>query len=180
VLPVIVGLRRLASAAGMLAVTGLLAACSGGSTAGGGAGGGSSKTGDASGPMGKASLKFDLTPGARSNPALVDPPKGFAYGRLYFSEDVGLTGPHDGATLGPSIEIQIDLTGGGPSANAWVSGPMTPQRYTFLGFFDVNGDGATTRNPATGDPATLPTTNQFDVKANQTTEATILFDLVFN
>ena len=167
-------LRRETLAAAAIALA-CLPAC-GGSDDGGGA----AKAAEAGPPTGKVILNFDLADSARTSTALVDPPKGHAYGRLYFTEDVGLTGPHDGATLGQSVDVVIDVTAGGPSKEVWTSAPMLVQHYTFLGFFDVDGNGATDRNPESGDPATLPTTNKFDVKANQTTQATVLFDLVLN
>jgi len=133
-------------------------------------------------PPGSLKLNFSVTNGVRANPTLTDPLRGAVYGNCYVSKDVSLMGPREGAVEGASIELaDVDLTSAEVSANFATTGPtVMPEEYVFLGMFDVDGNGAEVRRPDIGDPATLPTTNKFTVVSGQETEATIVFDLVYN
>jgi hypothetical protein len=122
-------LRRIAALA---AAAALLSACGSGDT------GDPSSTGTPAPTTGTAACKFSVAQTVRDNPALVDPLAGKAYGAIFLSEDVSLTGPRDGAMEAGSVDVQIDLTTGDPSDVAWTSPDLAPQKYTFLGFFDVD------------------------------------------
>jgi hypothetical protein len=166
----LVTLRRIAALA---AATILLSACSSGDT------GDASSTGTPAPTTGTAACKFSVAQTVRDNPALVDPLAGKAYGALFLSEDISLTGPRDGAEEFGSADVQLDLTKG-DSDVAWTTPELAPQKYTFLGFFDVDGNGADTRNPESGDPVMLPFTNQFEIEAGKVTDVTIVFDILYN
>ncbi len=56
---------------------------------------------------------------------------------------------------------------------------LPPDDYTFLGALDTDDDGGTDR-PSSGDLATLPTTNPFEiVDGGVQLKKTIVFDLVY-
>jgi hypothetical protein len=131
-------------------------------------------------PKGTATLRFSASSTVRTNMNLVDPLKGYVYGLLYLSEDVSVTGPRPEAVDYADVELLIDLEAKDPSEAAWTSPPLDPNRYVFLGMFDVDGNGAETGEPEAGDPVTLPFTNQFDITADQETQVTVNFDLVYN
>jgi hypothetical protein len=76
--------------------------------------------------------------------------------------------------------LGVDLTTDEVTVEVWTSGMLEQDEYTFLGFFDVDGNGSDTRDPDAGDPVTLPVTNKFDVKPGEEVEITAMFDLVYN
>jgi hypothetical protein len=130
---------------------------------------------------GTVTLSYSVSSGVKSNPNLVDPLKGAVYGALYLAEDVTVAGPLAEAEDVASVEVpSVDVQMAAESAEAWTSPPLAPGRYTFLGMFDVDGNGAEARDPDPGDPVTLPTTNQFDIVSDKETELTVVFDLVYN
>lgn len=130
---------------------------------------------------GTATMTFSVSNGARQSPALVDPLKGSVYGALYRQEDVTVTGPIDGAMEIASVEVaDVDLTTADVSSASWQSEPIEAGSYVFLGFYDVDGNGADSREPDSGDPVTLPSVNKFDVTAGEETTLTASFDLVYN
>jgi hypothetical protein len=133
-------------------------------------------------PPGSLKLHFSVTNGVRANPTRTDELRGTVYGSCFVSKDVSLMGPRDGAVEGASVELaDVDLTTAEVSANFFTTGlTVPPEEYVFLGMFDVDGNGAESKRPDIGDPATLPTTNKFKVVSGQETEATIVFDLVYN
>ena len=126
-------------------------------------------------------VRLKISDGVRSQLKKDSSIKGTAYGDFFLSEDVTLTGPRKGAVAAASLELPIDLKTDKLSAASWTSKPLTPQTYTFLGFFDI-GDKSTptTRDPVAGDPVTLPFTNKFDLAAGQTMPVTVTFDLLYN
>lgn len=129
-------------------------------------------------PSGKASLTFAVTKGVRANPNLVDKLQGNVYGAVFLADDVTLTGPKDGAVEKASVElVDVDLEGADISTESWVSGDLAPAEYMFLGFLDVDGNGADTKDPESGDPVTLPI-NRFTVEDGKTAEFKVEFDLV--
>ena len=73
----------------------------------------------------------------------------------------------------------MDLEANDVSTATWTSDPLEPQTYVFLGFFDVDGNGADSKDPDEGDPVTLPTSNEFSIVTGETTTMTVEFDLVF-
>lgn len=132
-------------------------------------------------PAGTTVFKFSVTNTVSQSPSLTDPLSGAVYGALYLAEEVSVTGPIEGAAGAASIEVTgVDLTSATESTATWTSPELPPQTYTFLGFFDVDGNGTETRDPDPGDPVTLPVTNKFDIVDGQETPMTIKFDLVFN
>ena len=129
---------------------------------------------------GNADLAFGVTNGVRNNTGLVDPLVGTIYGQVFLSSEVTLTGPIDGAQELGNVEVSgVDLEAA-TAAGAWTSPELEPQMYTFLGFFDVDGNGASSRSPDAGDPVTLPISNQFTIVAGEAVELTAMFDLVYN
>jgi len=157
-----------------LALVLILAAC------GGGGSGDDGTTIDAAPPAGRAMMTFSVTNGVRQSPNLNDPLTGTVYGQIFQKEDVTLTGPIDGAVEYGSVEVAgIDLVTA-QTSGTFTSTDIPPHMYTFLGFFDVDGNGSADRSPDAGDPVTLPVTNQFEITADQTATVTIEFDLVYN
>jgi hypothetical protein len=127
-----------------------------------------------------AEFRFNITDNVRQSPMLSRPPKGTAYANLYLSEDVTISGPRNGAVAQGSVQIDLDMTNGLSDAG-FTTAKLAPNDYTFLGFCDTNGNGATSMNPDTGDLVTLPTTNQFTiVDGGMQLNKTILFDLIYN
>jgi len=164
-----------------------LSGCGGGdssSSSGGGGAGGTGSTGGAGGATamtGMVSMTFALSKGAKASPALVDPLKGTVYGSLYKQEDVTAAGPIDGAMEVASVEVaDVDLTTLDVSAEMWMNHEVPVGSFTFLGFYDLDGNGSATFEPDAGDPVTLPSANKFDVTAGQETALTATFDLVLN
>lgn len=129
---------------------------------------------------GTVAMRFSATNGVRQSMNLVDPLKGTVYGALYLAEDVSVSGPREGAESFADVEIAADLEAADPSEATWKSGPLAPNRYTFLGFFDLDENGPETYEPDPGDPVTLPFINQFDVTSSQETSMTAVFELVYN
>jgi hypothetical protein len=130
---------------------------------------------------GTITLRYSITNGVRSNPNLVDPPKGTVYGSIYLAEDVTLSGPRNGAVQYADVETAgVDVEMVDTSEASWKSSPLAPNRYTFLGFYDLDGNGTPGYEPDPGDPVTLPTTNQFEITSGQETAMTVMFDLVYN
>jgi hypothetical protein len=137
--------------------------------------------GDKPSPVGTTVFKFSVTNTVSQSPSLTDPLSGPVYGALYLAEEVSVTGPIDGAESKASVEATgVDLTSATESTATWTSPKLAPQTYTFLGFFDVDGNGSASRDPDAGDPVTLPVTNKFDIVDGQETPLTIKFDLVLN
>ncbi len=130
---------------------------------------------------GTVQMSFSVTNGVRQNINLVDELRGDVYGALYLSFEVTLTGPIEGAQQYGSVELlDVDLTTDEISANVWTSEPLAQDEYTFLGFYDVDGNGTETKDPDPGDPVTLPVTNKFEIEPGEAVELTAAFDLVFN
>lgn len=130
---------------------------------------------------GTLTLQFQLDARVRAD---VDPKVklvGTVYGDLYLAEDVTVVGPIDDAKAYASIAVPVDLSADGVAKASWTSAELMPQRYAFLGFFDV-GDKSTPekRRPTAGDPVTLAFTNRFDVDPGQMAKAIIRFDLLYN
>lgn len=130
---------------------------------------------------GKVLMSFSATNGVKKSPNLTDPLTGTVYGALWKSEDVAVLGPVDGAEDVGGVEVaNVDTTEEGPSTTTWTSEPLPAGEYIFLGFFDVDGNGAESKSPDPGDPVTLPFTNKFVVEDNQTTPLEVVFELVYN
>jgi hypothetical protein len=130
----------------------------------------------------KVNMTFSVTNGVRQSPNLVDPLMGAVYGQLFKSSEVTLTGPIDGAMEYGSVEVTgVDLITA-TTAGMFTSLELPANDYTFLGFFDVDGNGATDRSPDAGDPVTIPITNTFTITSDQTApiDETITFDFVYN
>jgi hypothetical protein len=130
----------------------------------------------------RANLVFAVANGVRQNPNLDDPLTGTVYGQIFRSADVTLLGPNDGAMEYGAVEVPgVDLITA-TTAGMWMSPELPADDYTFLGFFDVDGNGGVDRSPDAGDPVTIPTTNQFEIVAGVTTPVmvTATFDFVLN
>lgn len=132
---------------------------------------------------GKAQLKFKLKDNVRTaiSPTGMTDIKGTVYGDIFLSEDVSLVGPSDEAMDFGAVAVAIDLTTMQISTQSFNTADLAPNRYTFLGFFDL-GDKTKPekRDPQTGDPVTLPLTNKFEIEAGKQTELTVVFDLRLN
>lgn len=133
--------------------------------------------------MGTVTLKFKASDWVKQNVPMGSSLKGTVYGDLFLSEDVTLMGPLKEAMAYGSVKVSgIDLKMNADGTGTWTSPPLPTDRYTFLGFFDVDDktkQGAEPR-PVGGDPVTLPVTNRYVVTAGQTTDGVVLFDLVYN
>ncbi len=157
--------------------------CGGGDTSGqgGGGAGGAGTTTTSSSTNGSVLMSFAISNGAKQNAALVDPLKGIVYGSLYKQEDVTAGGPIAGAMEVASVEVpDVDLTNADVSAATWTGKDIPEGAYTFLGFWDLDGNGSTTFEPDSGDPVTLPSANKLDVTAGEQTTLTATFDLILN
>ncbi len=134
-----------------------------------------------SGPaLGSALFNFSVSNGVRQNSNLSDPLSGAVYGSLFHAEEVSATGPLDGAESAADVEVYgVDLTVDEVSVITWTSPAIPPRAYRFLGFFDVDGNGDTTRDPESGDPVTLPSVNEFTIVSDTEVAVTISFDLVY-
>ena len=134
---------------------------------------------DAGRPGGTSLFRFDVAKSVRDG-TMPNPPKGSAYGGIYLQEDVGISGPHSGAMQFGDVTVDnLDLTAG-ISSQSYETLKLLPGKYVFLGFLDTNHDGATTKDPNSGDLVTLPTTNPFEIIDGVQGKKTIVFDLVFN
>jgi hypothetical protein len=131
-------------------------------------------------PGGTVQCGFGVSDQVRTNPALKSPLKGTVYGNLFLQEDVAVDGPRAGSTQYGDVEIAVDLTTATSSDAKWTSGTLAPGKYVFLGFFDVNGNAGTAKEPDPGDPVTLALTNKFDITDGAVTKRAVLFELVFN
>lgn len=132
---------------------------------------------------GTVTLKFKASDWVKQNVPMGSSLKGTVYGDLFLSEDVTLMGPLKEAMAYGSVSVKaLDLKMSKDGTGTWTSPPLPPERYTFLGFFDV--DDKTKQgmepSPVAGDPVTLPVTNRYLVTAGQTTDGVVLFDLVYN
>jgi hypothetical protein len=131
-------------------------------------------------PMGSVKMKFQVGNSAKMDSALKSPLMGNVYGNVFLQEDVSVTGPRNDAMGFADVTVNgVDLRTKDLSDQEY-SVSLAPGTYVFLGFYDVNGDGATSKSPDTGDPVTLPTTNDFTVTDRVTTDRVIEFDLVYN
>ena len=137
--------------------------------------------GPAAPKTGTALLRFQASGAVKTSPNLHSPLLGAVYGNLFLSEDVSVSGPRAGSPEFGAIEVaDVDLRTDDVSAVSVSTPALEPGRYTFLGFYDVNANGAVSREPDPGDPVTLPYTNQFDVEAGQETKRLVVFELVYN
>lgn len=131
-------------------------------------------------PGGTAEFRFSVTSSVKTSPNLKDPLMGTVYGNLFLQEDVGVTGPRSGAMEFGAVEVpNVDLRMAESSA-PFITAKLAPGKYVFLGFFDVDGNGATVHEPDPGDPVTLALTNKFDITDGAQTRRSVLFELVFN
>jgi len=132
-------------------------------------------------PAGTAEFRFSVSSSVKTSPSLKDPLLGTVYGDIFLQEDVSVTGPRkDAVAFGAASIPDVDLRMAESSTAAFVTPPLAPGKYVFLGFFDVDGNGATSKEPDQGDPVTLALTNIFDIVDGQQTRRSILFELVFN
>lgn len=136
-------------------------------------------------PMGgTAELRFAASSSVVNSPNLKSPLKGTFYGNIFLQEDVQVTGPRADAMEFQFVQQpDIDLTmkgAGEPSDTAFTTMTLPAGIYVVLGFFDVNGNGATSKMPDSGDPVTLATTNSFTIVDGQVAKRLVLMELVFN
>lgn len=130
---------------------------------------------------GSVQFRFAVSDGVRSNPSLKDPLVGTAYGDIFLAEDVGITGPRSTTAAVASIPAtSADLRTVMASESDVIIDGLAPGQYTFLGYLDVDNNPGTPSHPDSGDPAALPRTNLFDIKAGEQTKRLIVFDLLYN
>lgn len=127
---------------------------------------------------GTVRFTFTLSAGARDSLKPELPPKGTVRGSIFRSEDVAATGPIDGAVELAGVTVDVDLTSAEVSAESFMSGELPPGQYTFLGFFDLNGNGDTVSEPESGEPATLPSINKFTIESGKALDFVVSFDIV--
>lgn len=130
---------------------------------------------------GQASLRFSVSNTVRRDRNLTDPLVGTIHGAIFRAAQVTVTGPIEGAeSLEGVLATNVDLTKEDQISEVLhTTIALVPETYTFLGFFDVDGNGDESESPDAGDPVTLPI-NKFEVKAGATVPVVIPFDLVFN
>jgi hypothetical protein len=140
-------------------------------TAACGGGGGSSD--------GSAELTFAVSQTVRQSPNLVDPLQGTIYGGVFFAVDVTSTGPVDGAEPLQYVTLpNVDLDAATQTTPIVVE-DMPADDYVFLGFFDLDGNGASQQYPDAGDAVTLPG-GGFAVESGAMAAVAVQFDLVLN
>jgi hypothetical protein len=128
---------------------------------------------------GTVRFTFTISAGARENLKPELPPTGTIHGSIFRAEDVGVTGPIDGAVSIEGVRVEgVDLTTADVSAASFTSGTIAPGEYVFLGFFDLNGNGDTVGEPESGEPATLPTINKFTIETDKALDYVVSFDIV--
>jgi uncharacterized protein (DUF2141 family) len=133
-------------------------------------------------PKGRAELRFSVSDATvRNSMNLKSPLLGTVYGNLFLEEDVSLTGPRDQAERFGEIEVpNVDLRTASESSMSVMTPELSPGRYVFLGFYDVNGNGSGSKSPDRGDPVTLPKTNAFEIRDQQNSKRLVVFELVYN
>jgi hypothetical protein len=137
--------------------------------------------GPASTPGGTVVFGYSASDMVRTSANLKDPLFGTVYGNIYLQEDVSVTGPRTGAAQLGDVELaNVDLRTATTSDAKWTSQKLMPGNYVFLGFLDVDGNGAQTTEPDPGDPVTLALTNKFTIRDGEQTKRSVLFELVFN
>jgi hypothetical protein len=142
-------------------------------------GGGGGMTGDdVGGGDGMAEVTFAVTATVRSSPALVDALIGTTYVGIFHAEDVTTLGPNEGAEAAEYLTLDIDLEAATVTP-AVMSMPLIAGDYELIGFFDLDGNGASLQYPDAGDPVMLPG-EVFSVADGQTVTVSADFDLVFN
>lgn len=129
---------------------------------------------------GTAKFRFQVADNAKMSSSLTDPLMGTIYGNVFLVEDVSITGPRSDAMEFQFVEVAGVDVRTGVSAKDFVTKELEPGKYVFLGFFDVDGNGATMKNPDTGDPVTLPRTNEFEITAGAQVDRLVLFELIYN
>jgi len=90
-------------------------------------------------------------------------------GSIFYGDEVDALGPIDGAVVLESVFVAgVDLRpDGGPTGVLYTTGELPGGEVVILGYLDTDvsgGDG-----PDGGDPVTLPSDNDFDVDAGETT-----------
>ncbi len=132
-------------------------------------------------PGGTAEFRFTLSDQVKASPVLVDPLLGTVYGNIFLQEDVAVDGPRKDAMQFGAVELaNVDLRTEKVSAVSYITAKLAPGHYVFLGFYDVDGNGAVTHDPDPGDPATLALTNKFDITDAVQTKRLVAFEIVFN
>ena len=130
---------------------------------------------------GTALFRFNIADMVRNNTSR-RMAKGTAYGNIYLSEDVSVTGPRTGAMEFGYVEIALDVESGisDVDGGSFTTKKLDPNTYTFLGFLDTNMNAGAAHDPDPGDFATLPMTNKFDITDGGQAKKTIVFDLIYN
>lgn len=132
-------------------------------------------------PGGTVEFRFTLSDQVKSSPNLTDPLLGSVYGNIFLQEDVGVFGPRDGAMEFGAVEVKnVDLRTEKTSAENFITAKLPLGKYLFLGFYDVDGNGATKHDPDKGDPVTLALTNKFEITDGVQAKRIVLFEIVFN
>lgn len=130
----------------------------------------------------QVTLRFAVPNGTRRSPNLVNSLRGPVYGAIFKSAEVTIGGPIAGAQSLESVEIaEVDLQTADTSTASWTSKPLPADTYIFLGFYDVDGNGEQSRDPDSGDPVTLPSSEyRFPLEAGKDIDRIVSFDLIFN
>lgn len=132
-------------------------------------------------PGGTVQFGFSVSDMVRNSANLKSPLNGIVYGNIFLQEDVSVTGPRSGAMEYADVQVSsVDLRTAATSEAKWTSPTLEAGKYVFLGFYDVNGNGATVNQPDPGDPVTLPTANRFEILDGQQVKRSVVFELVYN
>jgi hypothetical protein len=102
-------------------------------------------------PKGTLNITFNASDTVLKSPDLMGPLKGTIYCDVYHSDDVDITGPHDGAVALQSFTVpNADLMAATPPT--FVTDELFAGDYQVLCAQDLDGDGQASH----GDPVTLP------------------------
>ena len=124
---------------------------------------------------GQLSIRFAIEPDYQE--AMDEDAIGTFRGSVYWADDVGATGPVEGAVALESIEVEgVDLVAANPTAVMHTTGELAPGEVVILGFLDSDGNAdPEDPGPDAKDPVTLPSDNDFDVVPGETTEVEVFF-----
>jgi hypothetical protein len=128
----------------------------------------------------EVTLRFNITPTVRKDPKLPTNLSGTVRGSIYLAEDVSLAGPRQGAEAVAPVVLNVDLAADKPSDESVKIPGLTENQYAFLGFLDLNGNGAESSRPDAGDLVTVPTSEtKFEVVGGVDSEAVVSFNLLY-
>ena len=105
---------------------------------------------------GQFEVTFDTSEALRSSTRLDGAFVGPVVGSIYRAEDVGFTGPNEGAQPVADFSFdRIDLRVGADGPHL-IEAVLPTGDYQFLGYMDTDGNAATVNGPDLNDPIMIP------------------------